>query len=325
MTGRGSGPEAVRAGSGPAPETAPETALEPGRAPVPGPALEVVEFTDPFCPWAWGSEPVLRALRRVLAGAAAHRRVFGILFDDDEDPAPDPAAEAAWYGEFVARVSAHTGAPRPARLRWVAASSWPASLAAAAAEQQGPQVAERVLRRLRESAFVRGEPADTPERIAGALRGVPGLDAAALASAAASVPVRERVARDRAETRAPRPEVVGLRGSGPHPGGAKEIADGRRYALPTLLFRGPAGCRVVPGWRPSAEYLAAARAVCPDLPAGRPEERPDPAELLRRYRSLTAPESPDGPPDGAVTVATAGGPLYLSPEEAAVCPLLPAP
>ncbi|GAA2096393.1 hypothetical protein GCM10009759_25530 [Kitasatospora saccharophila] len=293
-----------------------------------GPALEVVEFTDPFCPWAWGSEPVLRALRRALGGGAAHRRVFGILFDEDEEPAPDPAAEAAWYGEFVTRVSAHTGAPRPARLHWVAASSWPASLAAAAAEAQGPRVAERVLRRLRESMFVRGEPADTPERIAAALRGVPGLDAAALAVAAlavaaASAPVRERVARDRAETRAPRPEVVGLRGAGPHPGGAKEIAAGHRYALPTLLFRGPAGCRVVPGWRSAAEYLAAARAVCPRLPAV-PDGRPDPAELLRRHRSLTAPELPDGPPPGAVAVDTPGGPLHLSPEEAAVSPLLSA-
>ncbi|WP_033260203.1 MULTISPECIES: DsbA family protein [Kitasatospora] len=285
--------------------------------------MEVVEFTDPFCPWAWGSEPALRGLRRALAGAAAHRRVFGILFDDDEEPAPDPDAEAAWYGEFVARVSGHTGAPRAARLRWVAASSWPASLAAAAAERQGPEVAERVLRRLRESAFVRGEPADTPERIAAALRGVPGLDGAALAAAAASAPVRARVARDRAETRAPRPEVVGLRGPGPHPGGAKEIAAGHRYALPTLLFRGPAGCRVVPGWRSPAEYLGAARAVCPGL-AVAADGGPGPAELLCRYGSLTAPEAPDGPPPGAVTVGTAGGPLYLSPREAAVSPLLSA-
>ncbi|MEV4559280.1 hypothetical protein AB0K51_20140 [Kitasatospora sp. NPDC049285] len=290
-----------------------------------GAALDVVEFTDPFCPWAWGSEPTLRALRRALGGAAAHRRVFGILFDDDEEPAPDPAAEAAWYGEFVARVSGHTGAPRPERLRWVAASSRPASLAAAAAEEQGAEVAERVLRRLRESAFVRGEPADTPERIAAAVRGVPGLDPERLAVAAASTAVRERVARDRAETRAPRPEVLGLRGPGPHPGGAKELEDGHRYALPTLLFRGPAGCRVVPGWRPLAEYLAAARAVCPALPpAQSPPGGPDPAELLHRYGSLTAPEVPGGPPPGAVTVATGGSPLHLSPEEAAVSPVLAA-
>ncbi|RKE23674.1 DsbA family protein [Streptomyces sp. TLI_171] len=287
-----------------------------------GPALEVVEYTDPFCPWAWGSEPVLRRLRRELDGAATHRRVFGILFDEDEEPAPDPAAETAWYAEFVARVSGHTGAPRPVRLRWVAASSWPASLAAAAAEQQGPEVAERVLRRLRESSFVRGEPADTPERIAAALHGVPGLDPELLAAAAASPAVRERVARDRAETRAPRAEVVGLRGAGPHPGGAKEIEDGYRYALPTLVFHGPAGCRVVPGWRGPGEYLAAARAVCPGLPSGPPQGSPDPAELLHRYRSLTAPEVPGGPPPGAVTLTTGSGPLHLSPDEAAVSPLL---
>jgi hypothetical protein len=28
---------------------------------------EVVEFTDPVCPWAWGSEPVFRRLRAALA------------------------------------------------------------------------------------------------------------------------------------------------------------------------------------------------------------------------------------------------------------------
>ncbi|GAA4877721.1 DsbA family oxidoreductase [Kitasatospora terrestris] len=287
-------------------------------------ALEVVEYTDPFCPWAWGAEPVLRRLRRELDGVAVHRRVFGILFDEDEEPAPDPAAETAWYAGFVARVSGHTGAPRPVRLRWVAASSWPASLAAAAAEQQGPEVAERVLRRLRESAFVRGEPADTPERIAAALHGVPGLDADRLATAAASPAVRERVARDRAETRAPRAEVVGLRGDGPHPGGAKETEDGYRYALPTVAFHGPAGCRVVPGWRGLEEYLAAARAVRPGLPSA-PRGRPDPAELLHRHRSLTAPEAPDGPPPGAVTLTTGAGPLHLSAAEAAVSPLLSDP
>ncbi|MFJ5228688.1 DsbA family protein [Kitasatospora sp. NPDC088391] len=230
----------------------------------------MVEFTDPFCPWAWGSEPTLRRLRESLAGSVTHRRVFGILFDEDEEPAPDPAAEAAWYAEFVARVSGHTGAPRPAELRWVAASSWPASLAAAAAERQGPAVAERVLRRLRESMFLHGEPADTPERIAVAVRGVPDLDAARLTRDAASPEVRARVSRDRAETRRPRPEVVGLTGPGPHPGGAKETADGHRYALPTVLFRSPAGCRVVPGWHPPEDYLAAARAVLPDPPTDRP-------------------------------------------------------
>lgn len=280
--------------------------------------LEVVEYTDPLCPWAWGSEPALRRLRRALDGRARHRRVFGVLFDDDDDPAPDPAAETAWYAGRVAGITAHTGAPRAAVLRWVAASSVPSSLAAAAAELQGGQVAERVLRRLRETAFVLGEPADTPARVRAALHGVPGLDLDRLCTDADGPAVRARLSRDRAETRSPVPEVLGLRADGPHPGAAKETDDGHRYALPTVLFRGPAGRRVVPGWRPLAVYLAAAAEVCPGLRPAVPEVSAE--ELLDRYRSLTVHDLPAGyagaVPRGAVEVPTANGPLHLHPGEA---------
>ncbi|MFJ9519825.1 hypothetical protein ACIRPK_16380 [Kitasatospora sp. NPDC101801] len=288
--------------------------------------LEVVEYTDPACPWAWGSEPKVRALLRALAGAADHRRVFGILFDEDDDPAPDPAAETAWYARYVEGITAHTGAPRAAGLRWVAASSWPASLAAAAAEAQGPLVAEWVLRRLRETAFVLGEPADTPARVRAALHGVPGLYLDRLAADAGSAAVLERVRADRAETRRPIPEVVGLRGPGPHPGAAKETEDGHRYALPTLLFVGPAGRRAVPGWRPLVEYLAAARAVCPGLVPR--QDAPTAAMLMERYRSVSASEldSAEGAvPVGAVRVETAGEALFLHPTERSGSLLLTGP
>ena len=41
----------------------------------------------------------------------------------------------------------------------------------------------------------------------------------------------------------------------------QDPADGFRYALPTLIFSGPGGRAVVPGWRPLEQYLDAARAV----------------------------------------------------------------
>lgn len=135
--------------------------------------IEVVEFTDPLCPWAWGSEPVFRRLRAAPAGQVRWRRAYCILFDHDDDPAPDPAAETAWYARYVEDISAHTHAPRAVRLRGMAASLWPASLIAKAAEAQGAEVADRVLRRLRESAFVLGEPADTPALAVSAASGVP--------------------------------------------------------------------------------------------------------------------------------------------------------
>ncbi|MEV0478218.1 DsbA family oxidoreductase [Streptomyces prunicolor] len=252
--------------------------------------LEIVEYTDPLCPWGWGSEPVFRRLRAALTGEGRvrWRRVHCILFDHDDDPAPDPAAETAWYARYVEDISAHTHAPRALRLSRVAASSWPAALVAKAAEAQGAQGADRVLRRLRESVFVLGEPADTPESALAAVSGVPGLDTDRLATDAASPEVLAKVRADHAEARRPVPEVLSVHGSAsPHPGAAKETPDGQhRYALPTLLVRGAAGHRAVPGWRPYEEYVSAITELAPGLlpsPATLP-----PAEALARYRTLRA-------------------------------------
>ncbi|MFF3255950.1 DsbA family protein [Actinacidiphila glaucinigra] len=293
-------------------------------APPAPPAVEVVEYTDPLCPWAWGSEPVFRRLRAALGGRVRWRRVHGVLFDADDDPAPDPAAETAWYARHVEEISAHTRAPRAQRLSRVAASSWPASLAAKAAELQGEEVAGRVLRRLRETVFVLGEPADTPALALAAVRGAPGLDPVRLAGDAAADDVLARVRADRAEARRPVREALAARGPSPHPGAAKETGGGGyRYALPTLLVRAPAGQRVVPGWRPYEEYASAVEELCPGL-LRTPDPLP-PDEALRRYRSLTDPErallvTGAWPPPAAVRVDTGNGPLWLHPEEAATHP-----
>ncbi|QMU69897.1 DsbA family protein [Streptacidiphilus sp. P02-A3a] len=284
-------------------------------------AYEVVEYTDPLCPWAWGSEPAFRRLRAQAEGLIRWRRVFAILFDSDDDPAPDPDAETAWYADYIRQVAGHTGAPRAARLERVARTSWPASLVARAAEAQGPLVAERVLRRLRESVFVLGVPADTEQRALDSVRGVPGLDRERLRADAASDAVVASVRADHAEARAPLPQVLDLQGPGPHPGGARELDDGEfRYALPTIVIRGPGGCRVVPGLRDPRAYTEALREVLPTAATRR--RRLSAAEALDCYRSLTARElllltGAQEPPSGAVRVDTAGGPLWLHPAEAA--------
>ncbi|MET7292995.1 DsbA family protein [Streptomyces griseoloalbus] len=292
---------------------------------LPGPPpVEVVEYTDPLCPWAWGSEPEFRRLRAALAGRVRWRRVFCVLFDHDDDPVPDQAAETAWYTRYVEEISAHTGAPRAVRLSRVAASSWPSSLVARAAQAQGDDVADRVLRRLRESVFVLGDPADTLASALSAARGVPGLDPERLAADAASDGVLRQVRDDRAEARRPVCEVLSVRGGSPHPGAAKETPDGgHRYALPTVLMRTPQGRRAVPGRRSFDAYASALEDLCPGLLNTRAALSP--AVALERYRSLTDPErraltAGQWPPPHAVRVDTGNGPVWLHPEEAATHP-----
>ncbi|MEW2565928.1 DsbA family protein [Streptomyces sp. NPDC047070] len=298
----------------------------PARSLAPAP-VEVVEYTDPLCPWAWGSEPVFRKLRAALAGRVRWRRAYAILFDHDDDPPPDPAAETAWYARYVEEISSHSRAPRPVRLSRMPADSWPSSLVAKAAVPQGEEVAERVLRRLRESVFVLGEPADTPDSALAAVKGVPDLDTRRLALDAASGAVLEQVRADRLEARRPVAEVLSAQGGSPHPGAAKETDEGgHRYALPTLLVRTADEYRVVPGWRPFEEYAAAVEELSPGLSAA--PARLTPAHALERYRSLTDPERlllTEGhwPPPAAVRVDTAGGPLWLHPDEAATHPAAP--
>ena len=309
-------------------------------SPPPGddrPVLEVVEYTDPLCPWAWGSEPEFRRLRGALdggGGRVAWRRVFGMLFDDEDDPAPDLAAETAWYEGFVRGISEHTRAPHAVRLARVAATSRPASLVAKAAEAQGPLVADRVLRRLRETVFVAGQPADTMPLALGAAEGVPGLDAARLAADAGSPELLAALRADRRECREPLPEVLAVVWNGPHPGTAKETSDGvLRYALPTLVLTGPGGRRVLPGRRPLAAYEAAVEAVAPGFRLSGPAaQHRSPEAVLAHWRTLTDPEwallAPGAePPAEAVRERTGNGPLWLHPTEAAARrpPLAPLP
>lgn len=284
--------------------------------------IEVTEFTDPGCVWSWSSEPKLRRLRHQYGERIAWRRVFGIQIDDvklsfpDRDPI-DSAEE--WREEWLA-VAEHTGAPITPRLDWMHTSTWPASRAAKAAEAQGDAVAEAVLRRLREAVFVDGRPSDTAERIALTLGGVPGLDLGWLLDDLDSPAVAAAVGADFDLTRDPHPDVVGLKEDGPHPGGAKAEGPILRYSFPTLIITGPAGERVLPGWRTLEQYTEAFEAVAPELRGTSPDPL-DPDEALDRYRSLTLEDlhlltGTGEPPAGGVEITTATSPLWLHPVEA---------
>ncbi len=275
--------------------------------------LTVLEFTDPVCPWAWGSEPTFRRLRLSLGDQVHWRRVFGILFDSTEDPPPDPAAETAWYSAFLARVGQETGAPIPERLCRVARTSWPASLTAKAAEEQGEVLAERVLRRLRETTFLDGDPPDTLDGALNSVSDIYGLDIDRLARDLRSRPIRDAVRADWEQCRNPCPEVLTVDGPPPHDGRAKQVGLRHRYALPTVIFLGSAGRRVVPGWRHISVYEQAAINAAPAITLRPPALSPE--QALRMFGSLTIRDlelltGAVCPPDGAIAHRTGNGTLW---------------
>ncbi len=209
------------------------------------------------------------------------------------------------------------------RITVYTTSSCPSCRAAKAAEAQGDEVAERVIRRLREALYVLGDPPDDRTPLAEALAGVPGLDLGRLLGDLDSPAVVEALQRDLHETRDPRPEVIDLDDPGPGAGRAKRDGDRWRYVFPTLVVHGPVGVRVVPGWKPLEAYVAAIEAVAPGATA-QPRPLPDPATALTHWRTLTAPELDvlcDGSaplPPGTVRIDLGGGPLWCTPAEAEV-------
>ena len=44
--------------------------------------IEIIEYTDPYCTWCWGSEPVLRHLQEAYGDQLSIRFVMGGLVED---------------------------------------------------------------------------------------------------------------------------------------------------------------------------------------------------------------------------------------------------
>src|SRR5262249_29578667 len=124
------------------------------------------------------------------------------------------------------------------------------------------------------------------------------------------------------EARAPNAFVRDLQEEGEGSGRAKESEGHTRYVFPTVIFRGSAGERTVPGWKPYERYEEALAAVAG---GARPDPRPapTPAEAFATWGALAATElevlcgaRAVLPPD-IVAYDRGGGLYWLPPDEAA--------
>ena len=285
--------------------------------------VEVVEYTDCVCSTAWGAEPLLRRLDWRHGHHLTWRKVMGGLVGNagagkenwDRISAAEPM-RAYWK-----RVWKLTGMPYPNPMRIMLQSTDPAGRAVKAAERQGQDVAHAVLRRFREQIFVFGIGPQTPEEFDAATAGVAGLDHARWHADQASPEVAAAYQADWRETREPNDYVRNLKHDSPMNGELKHSEGHDRYALPTLIFKGPGGDHTVAGWVAYDEYVAGLEAALPGATAD-PRPDPTPAQAFARWGMLTAQElsflcgEDAKPPPGVVTYDWGDGVVYFSAAEA---------
>lgn len=236
--------------------------------------------TDPACVRSWAAEPLRLRLLRWLGKELEVRYVMGGLARDLDVRLADSESgvelgrdtPAAMLAHWL-RVAAESRMPIDPRL-WAEAplrSTYPACLAVKAAQEQGPEAAERYLREVRLGILCRRRRLDRGDALAG-LAGEVGLDLDRFEIDANSHAIVERLGFDLELTATLTEQALDQ-------AGATAVTNGRdRLLFPALVFEGPAGratCFGEASWEGWAEAARTAGAEAPE------PHRPLPEDLLQ--------------------------------------------
>jgi protein-disulfide isomerase-like protein with CxxC motif len=236
--------------------------------------IEIVEYTDPYCTWCWGSEPMLRHLQEAHGDQLSLRFVMGGLVEDSAtfrdpmngigggdwmQPIADHWIEASRRHGMPVEVTGFVKTPLT--------STWPSNFAYEAAKLQDVTLANRYLRRMREVAATEGGGLDQTELLADLAQEV-GLDRARFMTDYGG-PALDEFARDRWEC-----QQRGVHG------------------FPAFLVVVDGRERLVGGYRTYEQMTGLI-----DLLAGGPVERRDPEfsdlavlDFVEKYRSAAVRE-----------------------------------
>jgi putative protein-disulfide isomerase len=240
-------------------------------------AVRLRYHTDPACSASWAAEPRLRRLIVEFGDDLEITYVMGGLAREFEDR---PGLVLSWLED-----AAESGMPLDPRI-WAAdapRSSYPASIAAKAAAEQGPEAATRYLRALREGFMCHRRKLDGPETLVEEARGV-GLDVQRFRIDLESHAMLEAFGKDLEESRTitDAAQAAGLATEGSH--GSKV----ERLRFPAVRFiAADESERWVGGDHPYEAWRAAA-AEAGATPSARP--RPDVAGALRRFGRMATAE-----------------------------------
>lgn len=192
----------------------------PGR----GAKVTLEHFSDPWCWWSWGLEPVLRRLKEVYGDQLEIQTRMGGIFDDRSawllKYGQDDATLPAWVADCMALTT------MPLLNDYMGTtgvrSTYPACRAVIAAAAQSHEKAEALLRRLLETCCLRGENVSDDSVIEKAANDV-GLDAGRLLREMRSAAVENAFTADRAAMESAGANFLWARIS--VPGGASEVLE----------------------------------------------------------------------------------------------------
>jgi len=121
--------------------------------------IELIEYTDPYCTWCWGSEPTLRKIEETYGEQIKISFQMGGLVEDMSvfsDPA-NGIGGANWYAQVASHwleASARHGMPVDEQIFFDIKdskfSTHPSNIAYKSAQFQGEDIANRFLRSMRE-------------------------------------------------------------------------------------------------------------------------------------------------------------------------------
>lgn len=123
--------------------------------------LELVSYTDPYCTWCWGSEPILRKIEEAYGEQVKISFKMGGLVKEMSNfyDAQNQIGGPDWYRQVAAHwleASSRHGMPVDEQIffdiRDSNFSTYPANIAYKSAQLQDETSANRFLRRMREGA-----------------------------------------------------------------------------------------------------------------------------------------------------------------------------
>src|SRR4051794_28968924 len=236
------------------------------------PRVRVTHITDPGCPFAYGGEALVSALRWRFGDQLDWRLVMiGLAEDPAHYESRGYSAERMTQGWLRFR---RNGMPFTLVPRRRVIATGRACRVIVAAGLESPELARRILRAFHFAWFTTGLLLDEDDALRAVLETIPGVHADALLQRSHDPEVEEAYQRDRAEARS-------AAGSPAEAQGKTAATDGaERYTAPSLIFEAQGRCLEAGGEQPLAVYDALLANLEPRLerrpPAPRARGAPPP-------------------------------------------------